>query len=273
MAKLNFDVPYGRETFRIKIDTPLDLDLSGEPVFCNQTYDRGTKQIIDVLSAAIDDAYSVEYDFPQTQYYEVLGHVADSLINNLLVWEHPRIDFYQHLELTPQQFKDLKIHTQIMEFYFDIYIKYHYLIQNGLDASKFEKCLLALKTYCKNHYSLGVGLDLKYSDNYRITPEDLYPDFNFDLNPGDVILSDSTLGFSPGYTPVSGAYMNTYTPLISYNDQITLYFGKPVKHDEMLKRIIDSTIIDFDYGVKYKKYTSDEFNYGYLKIGSFDVIK
>lgn len=247
------------EEVYVSIDTPLDLDFSNNPVVCNNDLNVTLDQHLENLNHKLDSVYTKNWPQPNISVYDVVGHLSDSMIGNKILFERPHFD--------PMDQESL------MSLQVDSYLKYQYMLQIGdqQGVELFSDLLSAIKLYHKRFYHRGDSFDLYFKKNYRQMPENLYSDFDFNIEYGDVILTDITLGFSPGHSNYGTFPTNLVTPQIYYTDCITLFceIKRREKHDRIITELSQINSSSFDYGTKYRQFDCDELNYGYLKIGKF----
>lgn len=243
----------------VSIDTPLDLDFNDSPVVYDNNLNVTLDQHLENLNHKLDVIYTKNWPQPSVSVYDVVGHLSDGMIGNKILFERP--------DFNPSE----PISLELLQV--DSYLKYQYMVQIGdhQGVNLFTELLSLIKLYQRKLYRRGDSFDLYFKKNYRQTPENLYPDFNYNLEYGDVLLTDITLGFSPGHSNYGGFQTNLVTPQIYYTDCITLYCGESVDHKAQIEYLCEDNSSAFDYGTKYRQFDCDDLNYGFLKIGKFET--
>jgi len=254
MGLKNFSVQLvGTDWIDVELD--FDIDISTTPVLANNTSHDTTQQSHEKLHSALQRVVDHNVQVHDTSYYSVYGYVGDRLLD-------------RQLDFSIQNYNILDYYS-MSNLHIDMFIRYQYAVQAGLtDLARDCAGAIELIKRITDARLYNQSFDLQFSTDYRELSDAQRRSASYSLTPGDVLLSDITLGTRVGdsadYTIGNqqwGAEI-VVTPQDTYTDQITLYTGEPTYQHEVESQTKHPPSA-------LRKWGSTDFGYGYIRIGKF----
>ena len=246
MGLKNFSLQLGTSWVDVEFD--FDIDISTTPVLVNN-------QVEQQLHTALQRVRDHNIPAQDTTYYNVYGYVGDLILDKKLDFE---IDRYHHQD-----------QASMTNLHIDMFIRYQWAVQQGLRELADDcavVCELVKRSTDPRLYNNS--FDLRWNTHYQGLSDELRLSASYNLEPGDVLLSDVTLGTRVGdrtaYTQGNRLWGVdvVVTPQDIYSNQITLYTGDTTYHH-------DTEFVGRKPPTALRKWGSEDFGYGYIRIGKF----
>lgn len=264
MGLSNFRIDFDNHDYiDVQLDTPLNTNQT--PTLANETLHKTNDELQMELDRMLDAIYDRNWPETNVSYYDVCGYLANEIIHYPVVFERPQVRIHDYVDgnLKSDTYFDLpKLHI-------DMYVQYQYLVQQArheeaadiIEALSYIKRLSDIILF-RTSYDINFG-----GDFVQLTDQQIENDFNYDIKGGDILLGDPTLGISLGLRTIDYrrnlGSVGIVTPMTYRNNNLTLYCGPDMSHDEVMKRV--------KLPHQYRKWGTgvNDLSYGYIKVGKW----